>query len=502
MGDMNRRDDAAAALWGAGVGLFAAGALHLLVPRFPFPVIAVAERIATMTPGGIATFFIEALQHLALPLTVIVAFAGTLLVTWALGRWALPGLEGVLGRRLAAVAGAVPLWLAAVVAYEPDASTVPRTAYALLLGACAGIGAAATSRMLVASRERATAFEVVGMDRRAVVRGGLLGLAGLALGWFPFGRLFGNGVKGPLPVRAAMPAAVLSPGAGFDSIPGLAPRITPLDRFYTVDEEIVDPDVDTDSWTLSIGGHVQRPFELTYDELLAMPLAEQHATMACISNPVGGDLISTSTWTGVRLRDLLERAGVREGALEVVSTAVGGYSDSLPIDDALRPVTLVAIGMDGQTLPRAHGYPARLLAPGYYGMKQPKWLRSIEVVDVPYDGYWERRGWIKAAVVKTWSRIDTVDRDRPQWIVAGVAFAGDRRVEHVEVSLDGGRTWRDADLERPLSGLTWARWKLDFDPADASEVLVRATDGDGATQVEAPSAPHPSGATGYPHLML
>jgi DMSO/TMAO reductase YedYZ molybdopterin-dependent catalytic subunit len=187
----------------------------------------------------------------------------------------------------------------------------------------------------------------------------------------------------------------------------------------------------------------------------------------------------------------------------VVFRAIGGYSDSLPLADALRPVTLVAVGMNGQTLPRAHGFPARLLAPGYFGMKQPKWLSSIEVVDTPYDGYWEQRGWVKAAVVKTWSRIDGLDQpDEGVWTVAGVAYAGDRRVERVEVSLDDGSSWRDAEIEPPPSGMTWARWRLAFDPSEASRVVVRATDGDGAVQVSTPQAPHPSGATGYDAVTL
>jgi DMSO/TMAO reductase YedYZ molybdopterin-dependent catalytic subunit len=293
----------------------------------------------------------------------------------------------------------------------------------------------------------------------------------------------------------------LRPGS-LDDVGGLTPRITPLEDFYTVDEELVDPDVDPTRWRLSVGGLVEVPFELTYDELLAFPLVEQHATLACISNPVGGDLISTATWTGARLADLLERARPRDGALEVVFRAIGGYSDSLPIGDALRPVTLVAVGMNGRTLPRAHGFPARLLAPGYYGMKQPKWLSSIEIVDAPYVGYWEQRGWVKAAIVKTWSRIDGTDGTEGVATVAGVAYAGDRRVERVEVSLDDGTTWREAELEPPLSGLTWARWRFAFDPGMATRILVRATDGDGAVQIATPQPPHPSGATGYHAVTL
>jgi DMSO/TMAO reductase YedYZ molybdopterin-dependent catalytic subunit len=181
-----------------------------------------------------------------------------------------------------------------------------------------------------------------------------------------------------------------------------------------------------------------------------------------------------------------------------VFTAVGGYSDSIPITVATRDDVLVAIGMNGRELPREHGFPARLLAPGYFGMKQPKWLESIEVVDQPYVGYWERRGWIKAAVVKTMSRIDTVAEIGGGSVVAGVAFSGIRGISRVEVSLDGGAKWEEAELEATLSAQTWRRWRSRaFDPAGVEEIRVRATDGRGETQTSRVEDPHPSGATGW-----
>jgi DMSO/TMAO reductase YedYZ molybdopterin-dependent catalytic subunit len=395
------------------------------------------------------------------------------------------------------------LWAIGVVAFEPDASTVGRGAYALTLAACTLVGALVTARGLAPAPDPDGLHAGGDPGRRLVLQAVAAGTGALALSVLPLGSLATRrrdpGTR-PLAASPVSPAP-LRPGS-LDDVGGLTPRITPLEDFYTVDEELVDPDVDPTRWRLSVGGLVEVPFELTYDELLAFPLVEQHATLACISNPVGGDLISTATWTGARLADLLERARPRDGALEVVFRAIGGYSDSLPIGDALRPVTLVAVGMNGRTLPRAHGFPARLLAPGYYGMKQPKWLSSIEIVDAPYVGYWEQRGWVKAAIVKTWSRIDGTDGTEGVATVAGVAYAGDRRVERVEVSLDDGTTWREAELEPPLSGLTWARWRFAFDPGMATRILVRATDGDGAVQIATPQPPHPSGATGYHAVTL
>jgi DMSO/TMAO reductase YedYZ molybdopterin-dependent catalytic subunit len=192
--------------------------------------------------------------------------------------------------------------------------------------------------------------------------------------------------------------------------PGLSPEITPNDRFYVVDEEIIDPDIDPAGWRVSVKGNVDRPFLLGYDELTSMPAVERFQTLQCISNPVGGPLISNAKWTGVPLRDLLERAGMRPGAREVVFRQFeGDYSDSLSLAAAAAPAVLVALGMNDHVLPREHGFPARVLIPGVYGMKMVKWLGEIEVVDVPHAGYWERRGWSKEAVVKTMSRIDTPD---------------------------------------------------------------------------------------------
>jgi hypothetical protein len=193
---------------------------------------------------------------------------------------------------------------------------------------------------------------------------------------------------------------------------------------------------------------------------------------------------------------------VKPGALEVVSTSVDGFADSVPVADAMAPTTIIAYGMNGTMLPRAHGFPARILVPGYYGMKQPKWLGSVQVVDQPFAGYWEQRGWIKEAVVRTMSRIDTPKGHSTvdgSVVVAGIAFAGDRGISRVEVSTDSGHTFADADLRTPLSEFTWRQWKYRFAPRPGSEtiIVVRATDGTGATQTSAVRPPEYSGATGW-----
>ena len=150
-----------------------------------------------------------------------------------------------------------------------------------------------------------------------------------------------------------------------------------------------------------------RPLRLTYDQLLSLPVVERYQTLECISNTVGGDLISTARWEGIPLPLVLERAGVGPEAVEVVFRCAGGYSDSLSMAQAMDERTLLAVGMNGRVLPRAHGFPVRVLTVGTYGMKNPKWVTDIEVVDAPYQGFWEQRGWSKLAMVKTGSRVDT-----------------------------------------------------------------------------------------------
>jgi DMSO/TMAO reductase YedYZ molybdopterin-dependent catalytic subunit len=500
-----RSAGSAASLAGTGAALLLAAVVCAAVPGVPYPVVAAASTVARLTPGGVATLFIEMLQHLALPLTVAAVAAGLMLTAWLLGRYLLPPLAARVGIRPAAALGALPLWAVGVAMFRPDLTTVGRPAYALALAVPAAAGAAVTARTfarLVGERPPSPSSSPSSspspdLSRRTAVRAVGIGAAGVALGWVAAGQLFRRENPGtrPLARQPATPAPQPPASPGFDSIEDLSPRVTPTPDFYVVDEEVIDPDIDVGQWRLSVAGHVDEPFDLSYDDLLAFPLVEQFATLECISNQIGGDLISTARWTGVRLPDVLERAGIRDGAVEVVFRAISGYSDSLPLADALRPVTLVAVGMDGMTLPREHGFPARLLAPGYYGMKQPKWLRSIEVVTEPYQGYWEQRGWIKAAVVKTWSRIDAVDEAAEQLVVAGVAFAGDRGIRAVEVSFDDGATWMPADLEPALSGFTWRRWKLAFDPG-AQVVTVRAIDGTGQVQESRVQPPHPSGASG------
>jgi DMSO/TMAO reductase YedYZ molybdopterin-dependent catalytic subunit len=291
-------------------------------------------------------------------------------------------------------------------------------------------------------------------------------------------------------------------------------EVTPTSNFYRVDVNIFPPNVNSSSWTLPVTGLVSNPLTLNYTQLMAMESQEQYNTLECVSNYTDGDLISTAKFTGVKFSDILAQAGVQPGATYVVFKATDGYSVGIPIAKAMDPGTILAYQINGAPLPAEHGFPARMIVPGYYGMMNCKWVTSIELVAETYQGYWQVRGWINEAEYETGSFIvtpgDAQVADRfgvapastvPMGLVpiAGVAFAGDRGIDKVEVSTDGGSTWTQASIQDPLSGYTWVLWTADWNPPATGNysITVRATDGTGAVQTAVMAQPFPGGATGY-----
>jgi DMSO/TMAO reductase YedYZ molybdopterin-dependent catalytic subunit len=284
---------------------------------------------------------------------------------------------------------------------------------------------------------------------------------------------------------------------------GLSPVITPTADFYRIDTALSSPQVDPSWWTLRIDGLVREPFELTFDELLALPSVEEPVTLQCVSNEVGGSLVGTARWQGVPLAHLLERAGVRPEAEQVFSRSVDGWTSGFPIeavDDGR--VALVAYAMNGELLPVAHGFPARLVVSGLYGyVSATKWVESIELTTWEgEDGYWVPRGWSKRGPAKLTSRID-VPRHRSTVAagpvtVAGVAWLPATGIEAVEVSVDGG-PWRSTELAPAISEHTWVQWRqvIDLAPGD-HRLRVRAVDATGAVQTATRTDPAPDGATG------
>lgn len=288
----------------------------------------------------------------------------------------------------------------------------------------------------------------------------------------------------------------------------LSPEVTSNDQYYIVSKNLTDPTVNAQGWNLQVTGQVENPYTLSYQELLALPMHQQYESMECISNEVGGSYMSNGLWEGVRLADLLQKAGVKAGATKVVLHAADDYADSIHLSKALEPTTLVAVHMNNVTLPDGHGYPARVLVPGIYGMKHVKWLNKIEVVNYDFQGYWQQRGWSDPAPVRLTSRIDTpldgsTVSSRGVNYIAGVAFSGNQGISEVDVSLDAGKTWQRATLKQPLSQFTWVLWELSWQPKPGNyTVVVRAVDLQGNVQDPNQEGTLPNGASGYHSITL
>lgn len=313
---------------------------------------------------------------------------------------------------------------------------------------------------------------------------------------------------GPAPSPAA-PTPATTPSAApatpavrrIEPAPGTRPEVTPNDDFYRIDINLRPVVIDSASWSLAVEGLFDRPRSLTLADLMAYPSVTQAITLSCISNPVGGDLIGTSHWTGVRLADVLEDLGLRPEARSLFIEAADGFYESVVLEDMLDPRTLLVYGMNGEALPLEHGFPLRIYIPNRYGMKQPKWITRIEAIDGRGRGYWVDRGWSAEARPQIVSVVDTVARDNPvdgRIPIGGIAWAGDRGIERVEVQVDGGE-WVEASLRRPpLSPLTWVQWRYDWPGGPGRHTIrVRATAGDGARQIETRHNARPDGATGY-----
>lgn len=299
--------------------------------------------------------------------------------------------------------------------------------------------------------------------------------------------------------------SVLPPDSQPFEIDGLTPYVTENADFYRIDTALLTPQIGASGWRLSIKGMVDEPFELTYDELLAMDSVEETVTIQCVSNEINGHLVGNAVWQGVPLTALLERAGVQSDATQIVGRSDDGFTAGFPTSAALDGRTaLVAYAMNGEPLPADHGYPARLIVAGLYGyVSATKWLTSIELTTwEALDGYWISRGWSKDGPIKTATRIDVprkdVDLAAGSQPIAGVSWAPDRGITKVEVQIDGGE-WHECELGDVANDDTWVQWHYDWDakPGDHT-ILARATDATGEVQTDETAAPIPNGASGYP----
>lgn len=325
----------------------------------------------------------------------------------------------------------------------------------------------------------------VSEDRRILMRNIFYGAVGLAL----------LGI-GYVNVRRFATALAMKEGSRTPT------EVTPVSDFYVVSKNIGgDPVVDASTWRLNLPGR-----SLTYDELLALPSHELELTLECISNEIGGTLISNGSWKGPRVSDVLALTSVPSNASWMLMESADGYTESFQLRD-LTADHLLATQLNGAPLTSMHGFPARFIFPGRYGMKQPKWVTRISFSASDKPGYWENNGWDERAIVKTMSRID-----RPSDGAAlaagsvqfgGIAFAGSRRISGVELSWDGGRSWQAADLQAEFSPYAWRFWQLSTSIAAGHyNVKVRARDGEGTLQPSQSAPTLPNGADGYHTITL
>lgn len=309
------------------------------------------------------------------------------------------------------------------------------------------------------------------------------------------------------PLPAAMPTIT----------PTLTPTpdvpITPIGEFFTVAYAQGEPPAAAADWRLTVGGLVERPLALNLAELRTLPAVTEMRTLLCISIVSGGDGIGNAIWQGVRLRDLLQQAGLREGVREIKLESFDGYSTAIPIELALDERSLLVYAMNGAPLPPQHGAPLRALFPGRYGMKQPKWLQAITAITEPYLGLWEKVGWSNAAIIAPYARIDAppsrTEITTEVFGLSGVAFADDSGVGGVDVGWDAAGEWRPATVVRGPSPLTWVTWTWSgAAPAPGlRQIFARATDGRGRQQTHPAEIcqcgdPFPDGDDSMPWIML
>ncbi len=532
-----------------GVGMVVAFGVvelvHGLYQLVPSVLTAVAQRIIELTPGDIATTGIALVGKAATPILISVIVILTLLFAGFLAKLSLRSRIGAL----------VGVGVLAAVAFfaafsEPFIASVA-TVLTVLGSLAVGVSVAAFLLQVSGLPARETGPEeakgtegseqpspqpFIGRSREAHSRGiavsrrnfvvvsGAAAVAGVTAG--VVGRVLsseaGSSVAGseshPLQpsqrggssTAVSEPETLPDPSAEtFLNVEGMPPLFTPNEDFYLIDTAVSSPSVNRDSWVLRVMGEVDNPIELSYDDLLGFHTLERDITLSCVSNEVGGGLVSNARWTGVLLSDVLNEASLSQDKIgsaseQLVGRSVDGWEAGFLTDLAFDGrEAMVAFGMNGEELPLKHGYPVRLVVPGLYGyVSATKWLTEIELTDWGYDAYWIKRGWSKEGPILTQSRIDTIsDGDTVSAgtvPVGGVAWAPTRGIERVEVSTDGGETWNDATLAAQLDADVWRQYVYYWEVQPGEYTLkVRATDGEGETQTEVEATPIPSGATGH-----
>ena len=485
----------------AGFGLSIAELTTGLSSSFRSPVLDVGDRVVDLVPAALKNLAIDLfgtndkialLAGIFLLLAVYAAALGRL----AFGGQVKPALFGVW---IFGVVGAV-----SAISRRDDPSVW--VAFPTLIGSL-GVMAALGGISRLAERDR-NLHAAEPTSRRAVIKGlaamSVVGVAAATGGRVLASRFNAAASRVSIATREIFNRPPLEvPDGVIAPIDGIRPFITPNADFYRIDTALTVPQVAAETWTLRIHGMTDNEIVLTYDDLLARELIEVPITLTCVSNEIGGSLLGTAVWGGVRLDDLLSEAGISPEADQIVGRSVDGFTGGFPVSALDGRDAMIAVSMNGEPLPLEHGFPARLVIPGLYGyVSATKWLTEIELTTFDaFDAYWVPRGWSAEGPIKTQSRIDTpaaLSSIAPGPVaIGGSAWSQPRGISRVEVQIDDG-PWQDATLTDELSNVTWRQWFFEWDATVGSHTIsVRATDGDGNLQVEERQEPMPNGATGW-----
>lgn len=495
--------------------------------RLPFVPFDIFDWLARVLPGDLIALTISSMvrligalrlgptsstaklleQGMALALVIGGAVAVGALVALVMRR--LPTLEGW---KVGAGAGLLLFGIVALIEISHGLVGDPMLALLWLLVLLGGWGALLGGWLGAESR---AAVAEAGSTRRSLLGQVAGGSLAVALGAWSVGRWLAGQRSASGASQALVSAAtdeiagelspVAAPPAELDNrlapAPGTREELTSNKRFYRIDINTRPIVIQESNWTLEVSGLFDNARPLTLADLMAYPAITTPVTMSCISNQVGGDLIGTSNWTGVRLAEVLKDLGIQDEATNLHVEAADGFFELITPEDMKDPRTMLVYGMNGETLPVEHGFPLRVYIPDRYGMKQPKWITRIEAVKEWEPGYWVVRGWSREARPQIVSVIDTIatgDAVEGKVPVGGIAWAGDRGIQKVEVQVGSGE-WVEAALRTPtLSALTWVQWRYDWPATPGRHTLrVRATDGKGTPQTEFPQGVRPDGATGY-----
>jgi DMSO/TMAO reductase YedYZ molybdopterin-dependent catalytic subunit len=514
---------AGAGILAAVAGLAVSSGVSSLLTGVPTPVIAVGNRVIDWTPTPVKNWAIEAFGTADKPILI-----GSVLVVIALFA-ATAGLVG-LRRPTIAVAMTAVLGIAALLISATDrtatapaflvvlpsvlALVVSMSALAWLLATLARRTDDRRDRWLAphpgddlhSSFDRRRFMIAVAASGAAVAAGGVVTRAFGGAAAVDSRRSIASTI--PMP---ADPAGPVPQGVQIE-LDGITEYLTPNADFYRIDTALTVPDVPADTWKLRIHGMVDEEVELSFEDLLGMRLIERRVTLTCVSNPVGGELAGNATWIGVPLKDLFDMVGVQSGSDAVLATSADGWTCATAVSDMIEREGFLAISMNGEPLPLEHGFPARVVVPGLYGMvSATKWVVDFELTQLDaVEAYWTERGWSERAPIKVQSRVDVpqgFQQMKPEGdgalTMGGVAWAQTTGIAKVEVQIDG-EEWRDATLAAEDTIDAWRLWSWTWDAPTAGNhtITVRATDRSGNTQTSDRAEPLPDGATGWHNIQF